>query len=197
MDTPAAHRRFSLPRPRRNLVGRGPVTAALLISLAVTSCGGTAEVARRHTGGPLNAGGSPATQCLRERGSHDYTFGGTPVINTGRRPLTVTGIELVKARGLRLQGADFVQVGHTLVGSASEYPPPSDVLAIPGIQWDQRVKATGARLAPDVQYNLVAHLTRKSLEEAASLARIRIEYEAGSTPYVANTDLALVVKPVC
>jgi len=95
---------------------------------------------------------------------------------------------------LRLIQAVVVPIGHNLIGDVP-WPPTGSFLE-PGVQWDKRVPAVGARVPPSMAHsfrNLVIEM--RPTARRATIAGVQVLYRENGQQYELRTDGKTVVVP--
>src|SRR5262245_45681659 len=77
------------------------VPALLFSMLATAACVSCSPDASRLAG-PLDVGGGEGAFCIPAATGRDYSYGFDALSNTGPDAITITSVELVRARGVRI-----------------------------------------------------------------------------------------------
>jgi hypothetical protein len=165
------------------------------------NCGGTDERAGTNRAnekqGPLDLGSTSGTTCVAGIQSQHFTLGTDLVRSVGDTEIELSSLALVESTGLVLNEAYLVPVDEALVGSWSQFPPPSRVTDGPELQWDARAEVTGASVEPGLTYNLVVHLEATQPGTEASVDGLRVAYQSAGKSYTGMTPTAFETRENC
>jgi hypothetical protein len=120
--------------------------------------------------------------------------------NTGKSPVTLTGITLPGTRDLRMatkawlvriaySGGEYMQIG-----DGGRWPPSDDAVA--RAQWKQREPLIGAVLKPGQERNLVLGILWTAGHYGISDGP-QIRYQSAGQTYVVNEQLTLAISATC
>jgi hypothetical protein len=143
------------------VIGKPAAAAALLLFLAA-GCGGGVPVDSPSS--PLGTGGDPFKECVPSPPGTTTTDGITTLENHSTGTVTVERVSLYGAHHLLIVHAVVVPIHYDAIGFSEIWPPSRDTLSQPGVEWDKRVAAIGARVPP---------FRGRSLDLAARLGLLR------------------------
>jgi hypothetical protein len=141
---------------------KSTVAAALLLFLAA-GCG-SGGVPVDSPSSPLGNGGDPFQECVPSPPGKTTTDGITALENHSTGTVTVESVSFYGANHLLIVHAVVVPIHYDAIGFSESWPPARDTLTQPGVQWDKRVPAIGAKLPP---------FRGRSLDLAARLGLLR------------------------
>ena len=169
----------------RLLLGALSATTALLAAACSSSPG------------PLGNGGTVATACLDYPQGKPVAVGIYDLTNSGKSPVTIQGVAMPSAHGLRMTKPWLVPIyhdpntgNHLDVGAGGSYPPTTSP------QWAQRKPALGGVIRAHQDLNLVFGLTRTSAKAGKSDGP-EITYSSGGNNYTVQELTTLVVAATC
>ncbi|MGO4257803.1 hypothetical protein [Marmoricola sp. RAF53] len=137
---------------------------------------------------PLKTGGTgDGVACVAANGATEFTNGSNVIQYGGRKPLTITSVDLATGTGFRVAEAFLVPVRSELVGSRAQWPPPDYSRVLSGA-----IPAEGAQLSRHgtTAYNLVVHLTRTG-NGSVEPGLVRLFYTVGGHDYGSVTPVGL------
>ncbi|WP_007025180.1 hypothetical protein [Saccharomonospora iraqiensis] len=163
----------------------------MAVLLAVSGCSDRVYLDRPLGHFPDEPSGAVCAPFADER----ETFAGNvgPLMHEqGRVPVTITGVSLVGARGMRLVDAVLTPENGTASGAA--YPPESEVNTGPA--WDQRIPAEGAVIEPGETWWLVVGLRAENRH--AGVEHIEVDYrDAAGARYRFRAGKSYYLLPDC
>jgi hypothetical protein len=166
--------------------------AALLLFLAA-GCGSDSHIPVNSPSSPLRDGGDPLRECVPDPSLTSLTDGITVLDNRSNGTVTIERVSFYGDHHLRLVQAVVVPIGRNSVGY-EPWPPTGSLL--PGIQWDKRVPATGAKVPPSTAHsfrNLVIQM--RPTARTASAAGVRVLYRENGQQYELRTHTKTLVVP--
>jgi len=174
---------------------RGTAAVTLLLFLAA-GCG-SHGIPVNSPSSPLGDGAGVGTgvlrECVPDPSLTSLTDGITVLDNHSKATLTVEHVSFYGDHHLRLVQALVIPIGNNSVGY-EPWPPTGSLL--PGIQWDKRVSAIGARVPPSSAHsfrNLVIQM--RPTARNASSAGVRVWYQENGRQYELRTNTKTVVVP--
>jgi hypothetical protein len=119
---------------------------ALLLILAA-GCGDSG-IPVDSPSAPLGTGGDSFKECVPDQSGTTMTNGWTVLENHSKGTAVIEGVSFYGARHLQFVDAVVVPIRYNAVGMSAGWPPARISITEPGVQWDKRVAAIGARLPP-------------------------------------------------
>lgn len=129
------------------MIRKSAVAATLLLVLAA-GCGGSGTVPVDSPSSPLGDGGDPLQECLPDLSGTTMTNGFTVLENHSKGTAIIQQVSFYGTHHLLLVDAVVVPIQGGPVGFWEGWPPGPDAISQPGVQWDKRVPAVGARIPP-------------------------------------------------
>jgi hypothetical protein len=174
------------------VIRRASAAVALLLFLAA-GCGSDSHIPVDSPSSPLGAGPGTLRECIPDPSLSSLSDGITVLNNRSKGTVTVEHVSFYGDHHLRLVQAVVVPIGDNAVGY-EPWPPTGSLL--PGIQWDKRVPAVGARVPPSTAHsfrNLVIQM--RPTARRASSAGVRVLYRENGQQYELRTHVKTVVVP--
>jgi hypothetical protein len=170
---------------------RTGAAAALLLFLAA-GCGSDG-IPVNSPSSPLGQGGGGLSECVPDPSFRSLTDGITVLDNRSKGTVIVEHVSFYGDHHLLLVQAVVVPIGFNAVGF-EPWPPTGTLL--PGVQWDKRVPAVGARVPPSTKHtfrNVVIEM-RPTARRATS-AGVDVLYRESGHQYELRTHLPTEVVP--
>jgi hypothetical protein len=176
------------------VIRRSAVAATLLLFLAA-GCGGTGAVPVDSPSSPLGAGGDSLQECVPDPSGTTMTNGVTVLDNTSKGTAIIEQVSFYGDQHLQLVDAVMVPIQYDAVGFWEGWPPSPDAVHQPGVQWDKRVAAVGARIPPGPaeggDRNLV--IAMRPTARRATAAGVQVLYQENGQQYELRTHTETVV----
>ncbi len=173
---------------------------ALLLFLAA-GCGGGVPVDSPSS--PLGSGGDLFKECVPSPPGTTTTDGITVLDNHSTGTVTVEQVSFYGARHLLIVHAVVVPIHYDAIGFSEIWPPARYTLTQPGVQWDKRVAAIGAKVPPfrSRSLDLAARLgLRRNLvlgvrptARKGTAAGVQVLYRENGKQYELRTHTRIVV----
>ncbi len=129
------------------MISKPAVAVALLLFLAA-GCGSTG-IPVNSSSSPLGNGGDSYGECIPDPSGTTITDGITVLENHSKGTVTIEQVSFYGDCHLQFVHAVVVPIRYYAIGTSAGWPPARMNITVPGVQWDKRVAATGARLPPD------------------------------------------------
>jgi hypothetical protein len=132
------------------VITKQAVAATLLLVLAA-GCGGSSAasgVPVDSPSSPLGAGGDSLQICSPDLPGTAMTDGFTVLGNHSKGTAIIEQVSLYGAQHLKFVDAVVVPIKYDAIGASAGWPPATMNITQPGVQWDKRVPAVGARIPP-------------------------------------------------
>jgi hypothetical protein len=173
------------------VIKKPAVAVALLLFLAA-GCGG---VPVDSPSSPLGSGGDPFRECVPDLSATVMTDGITVLANSSKGTVVVEHVSFYGVHHLQLVRAVAVPIRYDAIGYSAGWPPARFNLTMPGVQWDKRVAAIGARVPPGPaltsRRNLVIGM-RPTAHKGIS-AGVQVLYRENGHQYELRTHTRTVV----
>jgi hypothetical protein len=173
---------------------RKPAVAVALLLLVAAGCGDSA-VPVNSPSSPLGAGGDPGEECVPDPSAITMTNGFTVLENHSKGTVTVEQVSFYGSHHLDFIKAVIVPIRFNAIGMTAGWPPAKAALNEPGVQWDKRVPAVGARLPPDPAQggnrNLV--IAMRPTAHKGIAAGVQVRYRQNGHKYELRTHTKFVV----
>jgi hypothetical protein len=122
--------------------------------------------------GTVTLGGDAGEACVSTQTGQPMLIG--EVLSVQTAAVTVRGVELARAAGVRVVDSYMLPVGGTVIGT-SQFPPEDST------SWGERVPAVGSQLNPGVSYNVVVKVERTDPAAAGSASALKVSYSSGGS----------------
>ena len=122
--------------------------------------------------GTVALGGDAGEACVPTRMDQPMLIG--EVLSAETAAVTVRGVELAEAAGVRVVDSYMLPVDGTVIGT-SQFPPEESR------SWGERVPAVGSLLNPGVSYNVVVKVERTDTATAGSASAVKVSYSSGGS----------------
>jgi hypothetical protein len=144
---------------------------------------------------PLGGGGDPFQECVPDPSGTTMTNGFTVLDNTSKGTATIEQVSFYGDQHLQLVDALVVPIQYDAIGMWEGWPPGPDAIAQPGVQWDKRVPAVGARIPPGPaeggDRNLV--IAMRPTAHKGIAAGVQVLYRENGSQYELRTHTEFVV----
>jgi hypothetical protein len=173
------------------LIRRASAAVTLLLFLAA-GCGSDG-IPVNSPSSPLGEGAGGLRECIPDPSFKPLSDGITVLDNRSKGTVTVEHVSFYGDQHLLFIQAVVVPIGYNLVGDVP-WPPTGTVL--PGVQWDKRVAAVGARVPPSSKRsfrNLVIEM--RPTARKAAIAGVLVLYRENGQQYELRTDGKTMVVP--
>jgi hypothetical protein len=174
------------------VIRKSAVAVALLLIL-VAGCGDSG-IPVDSPSAPLGTGGGSFTECVPDLSGTTMTNGFTGLDNGSKGTVVIEQVSFYGDRHLQLVHALVVPIRYDAVGMSAGWPPPRSSITQPGVQWDKRVAAIGARL-PSSPYpgdrNLV--IAMRPTAHKGIAAGVQVRYRENGRQYELRTHTEFVV----
>jgi hypothetical protein len=182
------------------LIRKSAVAAALLLVLAA-GCGGSGAVTVDSPSSPLGAGGSFLQECVPDPSGTTMTDGFTVLDNQSKGTVIIERVSFYGDQHLQLLDAVVVPIQDDSIGAWVGWPPGPYSIDQPGVQWDKRVPAVGARVPPSSANsfrNLVIE-TRPTARKEGIAAGVQVLYRENGSQYElrAGTEFEVLIAKSC
>ncbi len=160
------------------------IAAALLLLAA--GCGG---IPVNDPSSPLGDGVSGLNECIPDPSRTTLTDGVNILVNSSKGTVTIEQVSYFGAHHLVFVRAVIVPIRYDAIGVGLTWPPPRANLHDPGIRWNQRVPAVGARIPPDPARNGYRNLViaMKPTAPHATSAGVQVRYRENGHQYILRT----------
>lgn len=182
------------------MIRKSSVAAALLFVLAA-GCGGsaaTAAVPVDSPSSPLGDGGVAFEECVFDPSGTTATNGVTVLDNQSKGTAVIEQVSFYGDQHLQVVQALVVPIQYDAVGVGNGWPPASEAINQPGVQWGRRVPATGARIPPgpavSSSRNLVIGV--RPTARRATAAGVQVLYRENGKQYELRTHTQFVIIKV-
>ena len=168
---------------------------ALLLVLAA-GCGGSGAVTVDSPSSPLGAGGDSLRECVPDPSGAATTNGFTILDNQSTGTVIIEQVSFYGDQHLHLVDAVVVPMQYDAIGSSEGWPPAPDAINQPGVQWEKRVPAVGARIPPSSAKNGSRNLvieTRPTARKEGIAAGGQVLYRENGSQYELRTHTEFVV----
>jgi hypothetical protein len=173
------------------VIRKSAVAVTLLLFLAA-GCGG---VPVDSPSAPLGSGGDPFQECVPDPSATVMTDGITVLANNSKGTVVVEHVSFYGAHHLQFVRAVAVPIHYDAIGYSAGWPPARFNLTLPGVRWDRRVAAIGARVPPGPtllsRRNLVIGM-RPTARKGIS-AGVQVLYRENGHQYELRTHTRTVV----
>jgi hypothetical protein len=144
---------------------------------------------------PLGAGGDSVKECVPDLSGTTMTNGWTGLDNGSKGTVVIEQVGFYGDHHLQLVQAVVVPTHFDAVGMAEGWPPPRRNITQPGVQWNKRVAAIGARLPPGPAQggnrNLV--IAMRPTAHKGIAAGVQVRYRENGQQYELRTHTEFVV----
>jgi hypothetical protein len=145
---------------------------------------------------PLGAGGDWLRECVPDPSSTPTTDGFTVLDNQSTGTAVIEQVSFYGDQHLHLVDAVVVPMQYDAIGSSEGWPPAPDAINQPGVQWEKRVPAVGARIPPSSAKNGSRNLvieTRPTARKEGIAAGVQVLYRENGSQYELRTHTEFVV----
>jgi hypothetical protein len=174
------------------VIRKSAVAASLLLVLAA-GCGGNSAIPVNNPSSPLGIIDDSIRECAPDPSGTTMTDGVTILENHSKGTVVIEQVSFYGDQHIQLVDAVVVPIRYDAVGISDGWPPPRSFIDQPGLQWDKRVPAVGARIppAPAVR-NLV--IAMRPTTRRAIAAGVQVLYRDGNgSQYELRTHNELLV----
>ena len=176
------------------MISKSAVAATLLLVLAA-GCGGSGGVLVDSPSSPLGGGGAGLGECVPDPTGTPMTDGFTVLENQSKSTAIIEQVSFYGAKHLQFVDAVVVPIQYDAIGIVGGWPPPRWDITRPGVQWDKRVAAVGARIPPSpaegADRNLV--LGMRPTAHTATAAGVQVLYRENGQQYELRTGAGVEV----
>jgi hypothetical protein len=169
-----------------------PIAAAAALLFLAAGCGG---IPVNDPSSPLGSGGDGLTECVPDPSGATVTNGLPVLENHSTGTVTVEQASYYGAHHLIFVRAVVVPIRYNAIGFSSRWPPDKGAINQPGVRWNERVPAVGARIPPDPARNGYRELviaTRPTTRKG-SAAGVQVRYRENGQQYILRTHTKTVV----
>lgn len=164
-----------------------PTIAVTLLLILAAGCGTSVPV--NSPSSPLGNGGDSFRECVPDPSGTTMTDGITVLENGSKGIVTVERVSFFGDHHLQFVQAVLVPIYDDTIGISEGWPPARMNITDPGVQWDKRVAATGARLPPDPDHshdrNLV--IAMRPTAHTSSSDGVQVRYRENGQQYELRT----------
>jgi hypothetical protein len=174
------------------VIRRASAAVTLLLFLAA-GCGNSGTPVDNPSS-PLGAGGDSVKECVPDRSGTTMTNGWTGLDNGSKGTVVIEQVSFYGDHHLRFVQAVVVPIRFDAVGMAEGWPPPRSSITQPGVQWNKRVAAIGARMPPSPypgNRNLV--IAMRPTAHKGIAAGVQVRYRENGQQYELRTHTEFVV----
>ncbi len=163
------------------------IAATALLLFLTAGCGG---IPVNDPSSPLGDGVNGLHECIPNPSRITSTDGVNILVNRSKGTVTVEQVSYCGARHLVFVRAVIVPMRYDAIGVAPAWPPPRGYLDQPGIRWNQRVPAVGARIPADPARNGYRNLViaMRPTAPRATSAGVQVRYRENGHQYILRTD---------
>jgi hypothetical protein len=174
------------------MIKKSGIAAVILLLVLAAGCGG--EVPVNSPSSPLGSGGDPLRECVPDPSATTMTDGITVLTNNSKGAVDVEQVSFYGDRHLKFVDAVIIPIRYDAIGYSAGWPP-AQFRSLPGVQWDKRVPAVGARLPPGLELrnrrNLV--IAMRPTAHQGSSAGVQVRYRENGRQYELRTHTKTVV----
>ena len=124
------------------------MVAATLLFILAAGCGSNGSVPVDSPSSPLGAGGDGGGECVPDPSGTTMTNGFTVLENHSKGTAVIEQVSFYGDRHLQFVQAVVVPIQYDAIGFSEGWPPAHMNITQPGVQWDKRIPAVGARIPP-------------------------------------------------
>jgi hypothetical protein len=176
------------------VIKKSTIAVALLLFLAA-GCGDSG-IPVDSPSSPLGAGGDSFKECVPAPSGTTMTNGWTGLDNGSKGTVVIEGVSFYGDHHLQVIHAVVVPVRYDAVGMAAGWPPPRMNITQPGVLWNMRLAAIGARLPPS-RYpgdrNLVIGMRPTAHKGIAAGVQVRYRENGRQHELRTHTEFVVVV----
>jgi hypothetical protein len=147
---------------------------------------------------PLGDGGVAFEECVFDSSGTTATDGVTVLQNQSKDTAVIEQVSFYGDQHLQVVQALVVPIQYDAIGVANGWPPAPEAINQPGVQWDKRVTAVGARIPPGPAVsgsrNLVIEVRPTARRGIA--AGVQVLYRENGQQYELRTHTEFVVVEV-